>query len=237
MIGFAKVTRDITDRKLSEENLRKSEAQPRLLVQGVADYAIYMLDPEGRVTNWNAGAQCIKGYSPAEILGHHFSSFYTEEDQAGGEPDKALARARAEGRFDKEGWRVRKDGTRFWASVVIDAIHEGNRQGHGSRAGDGPRDGRAIGRTALFEEQEESRHGCGDLVARRLGGPVPSNRPVSRDRADTRLSAGSLDEEDSRGTGLRSSPSIPQAVHHVVCSRIPSVALQMLADLLRRVTH
>jgi PAS domain S-box-containing protein len=96
----------------------------RLLVQSVVDYAIFMLDPKGRVTNWNAGAQRIKGYAPEEIIGKHFSRFYTPEDREAGVPDKALRLASETGRFEAEGWRVRKDGTRFWASVVIDAIRD-----------------------------------------------------------------------------------------------------------------
>jgi PAS domain S-box-containing protein len=122
LIGFAKVTRDLTERRSAEQSLRRSEEQFRLLVQGVTDYAIYLLDADGLVSSWNAGAQRIKGYLPEEIVGHHFSRFYTEEDRATGAPDKALATASAEGRFEKEGWRVRKDGTRFWAHVVIDPI-------------------------------------------------------------------------------------------------------------------
>ena len=91
-------------------------------MQGVTDYAIYMLDPEGRITHWNLGAQRIKGYLPAEIIGEHFSRFYTEEDRANGEPELALQTAAREGKFEKEGWRVRKDGSRFLANVVIDRI-------------------------------------------------------------------------------------------------------------------
>jgi PAS domain S-box-containing protein len=124
LIGFAKITRDLTERRAAEDRLRSSEQQFRLLVQGVTDYAIYMLDPQGVVVSWNAGAQRIKGYVPDEILGHHFSRFYTEEDRAADEPGKALSKARHEGRFEKEGWRVRKDGTRFLAHVVIDAIRD-----------------------------------------------------------------------------------------------------------------
>ena len=104
--------------------LERSQTQFRLLVQGVTDYAIYMLDEAGLVTSWNAGAERIKGYRPDEIIGRHFSSFYPEKDREAGEPARALETARREGRFAAEGWRVRKDGTRFHASVVIDAIHD-----------------------------------------------------------------------------------------------------------------
>ena len=122
LLGFAKVTRDLTERRAAEETLRRSEEEFRLLVQGVTDYAIYMLDLEGRVTNWNAGAQRIKGYRASEIIGQYFGRFYTEADREAGEPAKALRTAAAEGRFEKEGWRVRKDGSLFWAHVVIDPI-------------------------------------------------------------------------------------------------------------------
>jgi PAS domain S-box-containing protein len=124
LLGFAKITRDLSERKVAEEVLKRSEEQFRLLVQGVTDYAIYMLDPEGNVVSWNAGAQHIKGYEPSEIIGQHFSRFYTEEDQTDELPRKALETALQEGRFEKEGWRVRKGGTRFWANVIIDAIHD-----------------------------------------------------------------------------------------------------------------
>src|ERR1700686_3700928 len=104
--------------------LFESERSFRLLVEGVADYALYMLDPTGIVTSWNVGGQRIKGYSPEEIVGRHFSCFYTEADRANGKPFRALKIAEEQGRYEEDGWRVRKDGTFFWASVVIDPIRE-----------------------------------------------------------------------------------------------------------------
>lgn len=122
LLGFAKITRDLTDRKMGEETLKQSEQQFRLLVQSVTDYAIYMLSPDGRLTNWNQGAQRIKGYRPEEVIGQHFSMFYTPEDREAGEPQRALETAIREGRFENKAWRVRKDGTRFFAHVVVDPI-------------------------------------------------------------------------------------------------------------------
>jgi PAS domain S-box-containing protein len=126
LVGYAKITRDLTERKASELVLRSSEDQFRRLVQGATDYSLYMLTPDGKVATWNSGAERIKGYAPDEIIGRHFSTFYTEEDRQNGEPARALATAVREGRFEKEGWRVRKTGERFWANVVIDAIREGD---------------------------------------------------------------------------------------------------------------
>jgi len=124
LVGFAKITRDLTERKLVEEALKQSQEQFKLLVQGVSDYAIYMLDPEGVVANWNLGAHRIKGYTSLEIIGNHFSIFYTDEDRKAGEPQKALEAVERDGRLEKEAWRVRKDGSRFWAHVIIDAIRD-----------------------------------------------------------------------------------------------------------------
>ena len=124
LVGFAKVTRDLTERRQAEADLRKSHEQFRLLVEGVTDYAIYLLSPEGNITSWNAGAQRIKGYAPKEVIGTHFSRFYTEEDRKAGLPEEALQTAKREGRFEREGVRIRKDGTHFWANVVVDAIHD-----------------------------------------------------------------------------------------------------------------
>ncbi len=124
LVGFGEITKDLTARRAEQEALRDSERRFRMLVEGVVDYAIYMLSPEGRVTNWNSGAERIKGYSAAEIIGQHFGRFYTPEDSATGLPMRALAKAARDGKFEAEGWRQRKDGTRFWASVVIDAIRD-----------------------------------------------------------------------------------------------------------------
>jgi PAS domain S-box-containing protein len=124
LVGFAKITRDLTERRVAEAKLRESEEQFRLLVQSVTDYAIYMLDVGGHVASWNAGAQRIKGYAPEEIIGRHFSNFYTETDRAAGLPRIGLETATREGRWEHEGQRVRKDGTPFWAHVVIDAIRD-----------------------------------------------------------------------------------------------------------------
>ncbi|MBN9580961.1 MAG: PAS domain S-box protein [Afipia sp.] len=123
LVGFAMLMRDLTERRAAEQRLRASEEQFRLLVQGVTDYALYMLNPEGRVSSWNAGAERIKQYAADEIIGRHFSTFYTAADRDKGEPQQALKIARREGRFEKESWRVRKDGTQFWAHVVIDPIY------------------------------------------------------------------------------------------------------------------
>lgn len=125
LTGFAKVTRDLTARKLQEDQLQKlldSEERFRLLVEQVKDYAIFLLDPRGFISSWNQGARRVKGYSSDEVIGQHFSMFYTEEDKAADKPGRELATAIREGRYEEEGWRVKKDGSLFWASVVITAL-------------------------------------------------------------------------------------------------------------------
>ena len=124
LVGFAKVTRDLTDRRESEEQLRHSEERFRLLVEGVNDYAIFMLDVNGNVATWNSGAARIKGYRAEEIVGQHFRKFYPEDAVESGWPEHELKVAAAEGRFVDEGWRVRKDGSRFWAHVTITALRD-----------------------------------------------------------------------------------------------------------------
>ncbi|MDR3416288.1 MAG: PAS domain S-box protein [Nevskia sp.] len=116
--------RDVSERRRIERALADSERQLGMLVSGVTDYAIYMLDAKGTVVTWNSGAARIKGYSAEEIVGRHYSVFFTDEDCAAGEPAKALAAATAQGRFEKQAWRVRKDGSRFLAHVVIDTVRD-----------------------------------------------------------------------------------------------------------------
>lgn len=117
LIGFGKITRDLTERRLSE-------LRYRLLIEGITDYAIFSMDSRGHVTSWNSGAQRIKGYAPDEIIGKHFSAFYPDEDRKAGLPETVLRTAEKEGHFEGEGWRKRKDGSKFWANVVVTALRD-----------------------------------------------------------------------------------------------------------------
>jgi PAS domain S-box-containing protein len=122
LIGYAKVTRDLTERRRTESELRASEERFRALVQGVRDYAIFMLDPGGHIASWNEGAARIKGYTPEEIVGRHFSVFYPVADVTSGKPARELEAAARDGKYEEEGWRLRKDGSSFWANVLITAL-------------------------------------------------------------------------------------------------------------------
>jgi PAS domain S-box-containing protein len=153
LIGFAKVTRDMTEQRNAQLAALESERRFRLLVQGVTDYAIFMLDSEGRITHWNAGAARIKGYSEDEALGKHLSLFYTAEDRAAGLPERALESARRDGRYESEGWRCRKDGTQFWANAVLDAVRDD--------------DGRLVGFAKITRDLTERRQAQMELDASR----------------------------------------------------------------------
>ncbi|HET7433997.1 MAG TPA: PAS domain S-box protein [Thermoanaerobaculia bacterium] len=128
LTGFAKITRDLTQRREADERLRRSEELFRLIVSSVKDYAIFMLDPDGRIVSWNPGAERIKGYKPDEIIGRHFSTFYPIEDVRSHKPERELEIAKRDGSVEDEGWRIRKDGTRFWANVIITAVYDEHRE-------------------------------------------------------------------------------------------------------------
>jgi len=122
--GFAKVTRDLTARRAAEEQLRQAEQRFHHLVDAITDYAVFILDDTGHIATWNPGAERVKGYLASEVIGRHFSMFYSEQDRAAGKPERILELVRREGRFEDESWRVRKDGSLFWANVIITALRD-----------------------------------------------------------------------------------------------------------------
>lgn len=188
LVGFGKVTRDLTERKQNEDELRRKEQRFRLLVGEVQDYAIFMLDPEGYILTWNLGAQRIKGYLPSEIIGKHFSCFYPQEDLALGKPAQGLETAAKVGRFETEGWRVRKDGSKFWANVVITALRDsdGNLTGFGKVTRDFTE--RMLAQKALENSQrklQDSEKALRDLSLHLLRSQDEERRRIGREIHDS----------------------------------------------------
>jgi PAS domain S-box-containing protein len=188
LLGFGKVRRDLTEPKRAEIALQRSEERSRLFIEGVQDYAIFMLDPEGHVCTWNTGAERIKGYKASEIIGQHFSRFYPEEDLKWGKPAWELEIVKRDGRFEDEGWRVRKDGSKFWANVIITAIrdHSGNLLGFSKVTRDFTEQMNA--RRALEESQrklQESERSLRDLSQHVLRTQDEERRRIGREIHDS----------------------------------------------------
>ena len=182
------------------------EQRQQLLIASIRDYAIYLLDPDGNVSSWNAGAERFKGYTADEIVGQHFSRFHIPEDQARGVPAQALATARTEGKFECEGWRVRKDGSRFWASVVIDPVFDGDRtdrlcQDHARhhRTEEGAR--RAARQRTALPPAGAGRGRLRDLHA------VPERRGIELERRRANASRATWPRKWSARTSRASTPS------------------------------
>ncbi|HEY0454348.1 PAS domain S-box protein [Actinophytocola sp.] len=223
--GFSEVARDMTGARTAARALWDSEERFRLLVQNVVDYAIFMLDPTGHILSWNAGAERIKGYRAEEIIGQHFSVFYPEADIAADKPARELETAIAEGRLEDEGWRLRKDGTPFWANVVITALHDdtGRLRGFGKVTRD------LTERRRAEQQLDERRRLLGHLVQaqekerRRIAWDVHDDSIQSMVAVGMRLQllAGRL-PEDQAATLMR----LDEAVRGTI-SRLRSLVFQL----------
>ena len=203
IIGVVLVFRDVSEQRRLERwqrdlmvqferqvqertaELRASEERFRFLVDGTRDYAIFMLDPQGRIVSWNPGAQRIKGYRADEIIGQHYSRFFPSEDVQAGKPQRALQVAKTEGRYEEEGWRVRQDGSRFWASVVLTALHDD--QGHLRGFSKITRD-----RTEKKQAEETARRLLQEQAARTAAEEAERKLRVSEERLRLALEAGHM---------------------------------------------
>ncbi len=207
LIGFGKVMRDVTDR-------REAELRYRLLIEGVTDYAIYSLDKNGTITSWNTGAQRIKGYSAEEIVGKHFSQFYTKEDAAAGLPAKILEQAARNGHYEGEGWRVRKDGTRFWSSVVVTPLRA--------------EDGEILGYSKITRDitdrmllLEKIQHHADELEL----------RVAERERTNAELEAFSYSVSHDLRSPLRAIEGFTHIVLTDYSNQIPAEAIELLQNV------
>jgi PAS domain S-box-containing protein len=234
--------RDITERKRAEEELLRAQESFRLVVEGIRDYAILMLDPDGRIRSWSPGAARLKGYSAGEIVGRHFSVFYTPEDLVAGKPARELLIAGETGRYEEEGWRIRRDGSRFWADVVITAIRDqtGKLLGFAKIARDVTERKRQDDRLrAVIEIAQAALEGRPEpelfgLIARRARALVDGSTSVTAlvDEGEEALTIAAADGADAAGAVGSQVPLAGSATAQVLATRQPVLVDDTLVVLL-----